>query len=234
MEQRLKEIKLILSGLMYTRDIDDIVFDNNGQKYSDQNKCPGKRVINGYNASALTWNNDQIRPLGRKTGLEKEIFTVDDTKHFCIGVIKPRNANNVGYNIMTFYFKEFIIMETTQNCLNPDPAKYVGFRHYFTADILLFLKHFHRTECTERAMGYARQNPHYFKHHTMDTYTLIKKANDTLQEIKQQYILEIENGELCIQRLLELEIENENLKTKIVEMEKNYKRTDSPITLNIE
>jgi hypothetical protein len=221
MEHKLKEIQLILSGLMYNRDIEDIVFDNNKQKNTDPNKCHGKRVLEGYNAQALHENQINFEQISRKIAREKEIFALDDTKHFCIGVIKPRDANNVGYNIMTFYFKEIIIIETTQNCINPDPPKYVGFRHYFTADILLFLKHFHKTEFTHNAMAYVRQNPHYFKHHTMDTYTLIKKANHTLQEIKQQYILEIENGEICKQTLLELEIENQNLKNRIIELEKN-------------
>jgi hypothetical protein len=234
MEHKIKEIQLILRGLMYIRDIDDIVFDNNKDKNTDPNKCHGKRVLDGYNAQALHENQINSEKIARKITIEKEIFTLDDTKHFCIGVIKPRDTNNVGLNIMTFYFKEIIIIETTQNCLHPDPPKYVGFRHYFTPDILLFLKHFHKTEFTQNAMTYVRQNPHYFKHHTMDTYTLIKKANDTLQEINEQYTLEIENGEICKQLLLELEIENQNLKTKIVEMEKNSKRNNSPIKPNIE
>lgn len=227
MEQNLKDIKLILIGLKYTRDIEDVVFDNNGQKYSDPNKCLGKKVINGYNASALTWNEEQIRQFGRKTGLEKEIFTLDDTRHFCIGWIKPRDNISSGYNVMTFYFKEFIIMETTQNCLNPNPPKYDGFRHYFTPDILLFLKHFNKTQLTLTAMNYVRQNPHYFKHHTMDMIALIDRANDTLEKI-------IDQNKINNQKLELLEQENQNLKTKIVEMEENAKRSDSPIKLKIE
>jgi hypothetical protein len=220
MEIKLKEIQVILNGLMYSRDIEDIVFDNNRQKNTDPNKCHGKRVIDGYNAQALHENQINQEQISRKLVREKEIFTLDDTKHFCIGVIKPRDTNNVGYNIMTFYFKYIIIIETTQNCIKPEPPKYLGFRHYFTPDILLFLKHFHKTEFNQNAMAYVQQNPHYFKHHTMDTYNLIKKANDILTEIKQQYILEVDNGELCKQQLLELVDENQNLKNRIIELEK--------------
>ena len=146
---------------------------------------------------------------------------------------------------MTFYYKEIIIIETTQNCINSNPPIYKGFRHYFTPDILLFLKHFHRTECTEIAMSYVRQNPHYFKHHTMNTHTLIKNIYDKIEEIDIFYMAKLKKKKETIKslrqielelkdRTFQLEIENQNLKTKIVEMEENAKRSASPIKLKIE
>ena len=68
------------------------------------------------------------------------------------------------------------VIEEQQVCLRPNPLQYRGFRHYFTPDILLFLKYFHRPERTEQGIDYVRQNPHYFKHHTVDSIEIFKKA----------------------------------------------------------
>jgi hypothetical protein len=224
MEQQLKDIKLIISGLIYQRDIEDIVFDNNGHKNNDPDKCHGKRVLDGYNSQAIVDNSNNLKKYGRKTGLDKEIFTIDNTKHFCIGWIKPKDNNNVGYNVMTYYYKEIIIMETTQNCVNPNPPTYKGFRHYFTPDVLLFLKHFHKTQNTDNAMTYIRQNPHYFKHHTTNTYALVLKAHNTIEEIIHQNKRNMDNTYKLTHKLLVLELENKVLKNKISEMETEKSR----------
>ena len=219
MEQQLKDIKLILSGLMYQRDIEDIVFDNNRQKNTDPNKCNGKRVIDSYNSQTLNENMNNFKHFGRKSGLDKETFQVGNTKHFCIGWMKPGDNNNAGYNVMTYYFKEIIIMETTQHCLNPNPPIYKGFRHYFTPDILLFLKHFHKTQNTDDAMAYIRQNPHYFKHHTTDAYASVLKAHNIVEEIVHQNKINMDNTYKLTHKILVLELNNKILKDKILEME---------------
>ncbi len=63
-----------------------------------------------------------------------------------------------------------------------------------------------------------RQNPHYFKHHTMDTHTLIKNIYDKNEEIdifymakfkKKGTIKSLRQRELELKdRTFELEIEN--------------------------
>lgn len=219
MEQKLKDIQLILSGLMYSQDIEDIVFDNNGHKNCDTDKCQGKRVIDRYNSQVLNQNMNNLKQFGKKANLDNETFVIDDTKHFCIGWIKPRANDSVGYNIMTFYFKEIIIIETTQNCLQPIPPKYVAFRHCFKPDVLFFLKHFYKTQFTEKALEYVIQNPQYFKPNTMDTYVLIKKANDILVEIINQNITNKDNLDKILQKNSDLEIENQMLKNRIFQME---------------
>ena len=215
MEDKLKELKLKLSGLLYSRDIEDIVFDKGGVG------CP-RYIIDMYmhNASGAY--------------VCAKSFDINDTKHFTLSYSRPPDNNRYGISISVYYFREIIIIEEQQQRPIPDHPKYSSMRHYFTPDILLFLKHFHKPECTESAMGYVRQNPHYFKHHTTDTGAIIKYIYDTVEEIvvfnnaanATIKSLELEN--------LELEQENQNLKAKIIEMEENAKRSESPIKLKIE
>jgi hypothetical protein len=233
MQDKLKELKIKLSGLLYSRDIEDIVFDNGGsKKYQDPKKCIGRRIIDSYNVRANTWNNDQLKYFGRKTGLEKEIYDISDTRYFTTSY-NHTPSNDTHRYITVYYFKEIIIIENVTGSLNPS-YQYTGFRHYFTPDILLFLKHFNKAERIEQGMDFIRQNPHYFKHHTTDTHAIIKNIYDTIEEIS---IFNKENYDIkksLEQRNLELEIENQNLKTKILELEKDKLDNESTSKLKIE
>lgn len=238
MEDKLKELKQKLSGLLYSRDIEDIVFDNNGIKYYDSKKCNGRRVIDAYNSEAKSWNAIYSGP---NRGPAKLIVDIIDTKHFSLSYSRPPDNNRCGIFITVFYFKEIIIIEEQQVCVSPNLPKYSAMRHYFTPDILLFLKHFHKPENTERAIGYMRQNPHYFKHYTTDTPAIIKNIYDTVGEMLvsnntiqdtikslEQKIIELETQNQTLQ------IANQTLQNKINEMEENAKRSESPAKLKIE
>ena len=231
MVDKLKNIQKILTGFTYTRDIEDIVFDNNGQKYTDPNKCAGKRVIDGYNSQTVTANNNNFKYFGRTSGLDKEIFNITDTKYFSLGYYRSQDNNSTGVTITTYYFKEIIIIEEQQVCLRPNPPQYRGFRHYFTPDILLFLKHFHRPERTEQGIDYVRQNPHYFKHHTVDSIEIFKKANETIKEIVEEHNTKLEYYEQLEKKVKDLENEKELLQQTIKEMEE---KASSPIKIKQE
>ncbi len=233
MEDRLKELKIKLSGLLYSRDIEDLVFDNaSKERFYDPKKCVGRRVIDSYNIQAGTWNNDQFKHFGRKTHLDKEIYDISDTRHFTTGW-SHTPLNDTHRRITVYYFKEIIIIENVTGSLNPS-YEYTGFRHYFTPDILLFLKHFNRAENTERGMNYIKQYPHYFKHHTTDTHAIITNIYDTIEEI---LIFNKENNDTkknLEQKNLELEIEIQNLKKKVLELETDKLNNEVTSKLKIE
>jgi len=224
----LQNLKKLLTTFTLSRDIEDIVFDYNGQKLRNPNDCRGKLIINQYNTSAKREN------LGLQKGLEKEIFEITDTRYFSISSTK--NIYGSYDSITTYYFKEVIIIETITNCRHwqPNPPKYKGFRHYFTPDILLFLKHFHQSDKTECGMDYIRQNPHYFKHHTVDSIEIFRKASETINEIIEENKIKLDYYSNLEKNIIELEQQNQTLQNKITELENSLKRSESPVKLKIE
>ena len=235
MDQKLQNLKKLVGGFTLTRDIEDIVFDYNGQKQRNPNDCPGKRIISYYNSQATTENIHNFNHFGRKTGLEKDIFELKDTRCFWISSTISINGSSPE-SITTYYFKELIIIETITNCnsCRPNPPKYNGFRHYFTPDILLFLKHFHQSDKTERGMNYIRQNPHYFKHHTVDSIDIFKRVSETINELIEENKTKLNYYSQLEQKIIQLELENRTLQSRITELEENDKRINSPIKFKIE
>lgn len=239
MDNHLKQLKFIINGLLYSRDIENIVFDNNSIINNDRNKCNGKRVIDAYNIQAKEHNHNNFKFL-RNKNLDKEIFNITDTNYFTLTYFRSPTNNESGIQITTYYFKEIIISEEIQLSINPNPPKYSGVRHYFTPDILLFLKHFNKSENTINAMNYVKQYPHYFKYHTTDINAIIKKTKDIIEELIFQNTTNIDklkklerkikelNNELLQQdivygntiaklekKILNLEIDNELLKKNV-------------------
>jgi hypothetical protein len=234
-EEQLRTLKKLVSSFTLARDIEDVVFDYNGQKPRHPNDCLGRRVIDFYNTQVITENINNYKHFGRKTGLEKETFELTDTKYFSINSTNSFNGSSPE-SITTYYFKNVIIIEiiTNANSFRPNPPTYKGFRHYFTPDILLFLKYFHQNDKTERAMEYIKQNPHYFKHHTVDSIEIFRKVNETINEMieenrtKSEYLSNLEKN------IIELKQQNQTLQNKITEMEENNKRSESPLKFKIE
>lgn len=235
MDEKLHSLKKLITSFTLTRDIEDVVFDYNGQKYINKNNCPGKRIIDEYNTSARQDNDHNYKIFGRKTGLEKEIFELTNTRYFSIN---SRNSINgsTPQSITTYYFKDVIIIQTIGNCNHwqPSPPQYKGFRHFFTPDILLFLKYFHQNNITESAIVYVRQNPHYFKHHTVDSIEIFRKVSDTVNEIIEENKIKLDYYSNLEQKIIELEQQNQTLQNKITEMEENNKRSESPLKFKME
>lgn len=235
MDEKLQSLKKLVSSFTLTRDIEDVVFDYNGQKNINQNNCPGKRVINSYNSQVIQENIDNYKISGRKTGLEKEIFELTNTRYFSIS---SRNSFNgsLPQLITTYYFKEIIIIETIGNCNHwqPNPPTYKGFRHYFTPDILLFLKHFYQSDKTDSGMNYVKQYPHYFKHHTLDTIEIFRKVSETIDEMIEENKTKLNYYNQLEEKLIQLELKNVTLQIKINELEEKNKRSESPIKLKLE
>ena len=226
MQQNLIDIKLTLSELASYIDIEDIVFNYDGQP---QFKSRGKIIIDNYNNTAR-YENDHLKYTPRK-----EIFDVSDTKHFSITWCSHEMNNHDRVSITTYYFKEIIIIETTRNVQHSsNTPKYQGFRHNFTPYTLLFLKHFHQSNKTQEGLEYIKRNPHYFKYCNLDTVALIKKAHDTVDEIIQQHKNNTDSIELLTRNNLELELENKILKNKIAEMELDKSSFETFIKLKIE
>jgi len=230
----LQNLKKLLTTFTLSRDIEDIVFDYNGQKLRNPNDCHGKQIITNYNTQARTENINSFNYFRRKTCLEKEIFEITDTRYFSISSTK--NIYGSYDSITTYYFKEVIIIETITNCRHwqPNPPNYKGFRHYFTPDILLFLKHFHQSDKTECGMDYIRQNPHYFKHHTVDSIEIFRKASETINEIIEENKIKLDYYSNLEKNIIELEQQNQTLQNKITELENSLKRSESPVKLKIE
>lgn len=245
MERNLKIIKSILSSLNNSKNIENLVFDNNGMIYDDPNKCNGKTVILGYNQQAIEENNN-LKSLETKTGLEKDILDTTDTRHFCIHYFKPQDINNTGTRISTYYFKDRIVIEEAQVGIKGVEPKYSAFKHSFTPDILLFLKHFNKSQNTKNAMAYVKNNAYLFKNQTMDSVNIINKAKEIVDEIIQQNISNINTIQILNEKIIQLqkeqseqniinsdtvkkleqkcfnlETENEGLKYKILEIEKS-------------
>ena len=235
MDEKLQSLKKLVSSFTLARDIEDVVFDYNGQKNINQNNCPGKRVINSYNSQVIQENIDNYKHFGRKTGLDKEIFTLIDSRYFSIQSTNTINGS-LPQLITTYYFKEVIIIEIITNCLSrqPNPPKYNGFRHYFTPDILLFLKYFYQSDKIERGMDYVRQNPHYFKHHTLDTIEIFRKVSETIDEMIEENKTKLNYYNQLEEKLTQLELQNVTLQIKINELEEKNKRSESPMKLKLE
>jgi hypothetical protein len=203
MDKMLQNIQKLLKGYTYSRDIEDIVFDYNGHNNFDKKDCPGKHLIERYNEYAVQINNRAMSngSFSNSTKLEQILLTTD-TRYFSITYTTTT----------TYYFKEFIIIHSNS-------PTYKLLRHYFTPDVLLFLKHFHRSENTEKGMTYIKQNPHYFKHHTVDSIEIFRKVNNTIQEIIDENIKKSEYYEQLKNKIEDLEIENQKLRKRISEIE---------------
>ena len=68
-------------------------------------------------------------------------------------------------------------------------------------------------------MTYIKQNPHYFKHHTVDSIEIFRKVNNTIQEIIDENIKKSEYYEQLKNKIEDLEIENQKLRKRISEIE---------------
>jgi len=231
MVEKLQSIQKLLKGFTYTRDIEDVVFDYNGQKEVPHN-CPGKRIIEEYNGFASKENTYSYNKCN-----QKELINMP-TNRKCFwtnGYINPTHSYPDG--ITAYYFKEFMIIKTepsNQGSQFCPPAKYKFIRHYFTPDVLLVIKRFSRIENHEDAMNYIRQNPHYFKHHTVDSIEIFNKANETMKEIIEDHKTNLEYFSQLEQKVKDLENEKELLQKKISEMEENALRSASPMKIKQE
>jgi hypothetical protein len=232
MDEKLQSLKKLVSSFTLTRDIEDVVFDYNGQKGVYPHNCPGKCIIQEYNEFATRENTYSYNKCNQK----QLINMPPNTICFWInGYINP--THSYPDSITSYYFKEFMIIKTqlsSQGHWVCRPATYKFIRHYFTPDILLVIKRFSRIENHEDAMNYIRQNPHYFKHHTVDSIEIFKKANEIIKEIIEELNTKLEYFSQLEQKVKDLEEQNQTLQNIINNMEENNKTSESPIKLKLE
>lgn len=199
MESKLKNLKKAIGNFVYQRDIDSIVFDYNGQRQPLGKDCIGMQVIKQYNREATLFNSGNVVP-----NLKRELMddtNPTDAKCFWILYSNPSTTEET----TTYYFKQFIIVEKNNG------PKYTAIRHFFSPDVLLFLKHFHRSQLVEMSMNFVRTNPHYFKHHTVDSLQQLKNMDQLLQEL-------LEESNKMTSQMDELILENQKLHKIIHEM----------------
>jgi hypothetical protein len=206
MENKLTHLKKVIGNFVYQRDIDSIVFDYNGHQQPIGKDCIGMRVIKQYNQEANLFNSGNVVPK-----LKKELINVmnpHDTKCFWILYCNPATKEQT----TTYYFKQFIIVEKNNG------SKYTAIRHFFSPDVLLFLKHFHQSQFVEVSMNFVRTNPHYFKHHTVDSLEQLKNMDQMLQSLIEDYRQLIDDSSKMTSQMDELILENQKLHTIIHEM----------------
>jgi hypothetical protein len=200
MENKLTHLKKVIGNFVYQRDIDSIVFDYNGHQQPVGKDCVGMRVIKLYNQQANLFNSGNLVPKLKKELIDE--MNPNNAKCFWILYCNPATTEQT----TTYYFKQFIIVEK-----NNGSKYYTAIRHFFSPDVLLFLKHFHQSQLVEVSMNFVRTNPHYFKHHTVDSLEQLKSMDQMLQSL-------IEESSKMTSQMDELILENQKLHKIIHEM----------------
>jgi hypothetical protein len=206
MESKLTHLKKTIDNFVYQRDIDSIVFDYNGHQQPIGKDCVGMRVIKQYNQEANLFNSGNVVPRLKKELIDE--MNPNNAKCFWILYSNPATMEQT----TTYYFKQFIIVEKNNG------SKYTAIRHFFSPDVLLFLKHFHQSQFVEVSMNFVRTNPHYFKHHTVDSLQQLKNMVQLLQELLEDYRQLIDNSNKMTSQMDELILENQKLHKIIHEM----------------
>jgi len=245
MDQKLESIQKLVNELRPATDIDDIVFDYNGQKPRYPKGCPGKIVLDEYNIFVINENRGTIFDSHKK-----EQIILNDTRCFWIDLANLGNMDSC----TAYYFKEAIIIKSRKGSNGhwiENQATFIGFRHYFRTDVLLFLRYFYRSTSTSGAMEYIRRNPDYFKHHTVDSIKILEKIGEITREMIDEHKTKSVYYNQLEQKVIELEKENQTLTNKITELEESAaerslvesaersllesaERSHSPIKLKIE
>jgi hypothetical protein len=253
MDQKLESIQKLVRDVIPATDIDDIVFDYNGQKPRYQKDCPGKILLDKYNSYVITENNYNRLNGGLNNSNKKEQIILNDTR--CFWINGTRNyGGDISDSVISYYFKEFTIIETQRNTTHwiSNPSTFISFRHYFRQDALLFLRYFHSSVSTSGGMEYRRQNPDYFTHNTVGSIKILEKIGEITREMIDEHKTKSVYYNQLEQKVIKLEKENQTLRNKIIEMEESAaersllesaersllesaaERSHSPIKLKIE